>query len=50
MCINDLANNLCSSAKLFADDTSMFSFVFNEDACAKELNDDRAKVQDWALQ
>ena len=39
--INDLTNDLSSSAKLFADDTSLFSVVFNVDATAK--------VQDWAL-
>ena len=49
--INDLTNDLSSSAKLFADDTSLFSVAFNVDATAKELNDDLAKVQDWeALQ
>ena len=47
--INDVTNGLSSSAKLFADDTSLFSVVFNVDATAKELNDDLAKVQDWAL-
>ena len=47
--INDLTNDLSSSAKLFANDTSLFSVVFNVDATAKELNDDLAKVQDWAL-
>ena len=48
--INDLTNDLSSSAKLFADDTSLFSVVFNVDVSAKELNNDLAKVQDWALQ
>ena len=38
--INDLTNDLSSSAKLFAGDTSLFSVVFNVDATAKELNDD----------
>ena len=47
--INDLTNDLSSSAKLFADDTSLFSVVFNVDTSAKELNDDLAKVQDRAL-
>ena len=47
--INDLTNDLLSSAKLFADDTSLFSVVFNVDATAKELNGDLAKVQDWEL-
>ena len=42
--INDLTNDLSSSAKLFPDDTSLFSVVFNVDATAKELNDDLAKV------
>ena len=44
-----MTNDLSSSAKLFANDTSLFSVVFNVDATAKELNDDLAKVQDWAL-
>ena len=48
--INDLTNDLSSSAKLFADDTSLFSVDFNVDAFTKELNDYVAKVQDWALQ
>ena len=47
--INDLTNDLSSSAKLFADDTSLFSVVFNVDVTSKELNDDLVKVQDWAL-
>ena len=48
--INDFTNDLSSSAKLFTDDTSLFSVVFNVDASAEELNEDLAKVQDWALQ
>ena len=47
--INDLTNDLSSSSKLFADDTSLLSVVFNVDATAKELNDDLANVQEWAL-
>ena len=50
MYISDLTNDLSSSAKLFVDDTSLFSVVFNVDASAKELNDDLVKAQDWALQ
>ena len=49
MYINDLTNELSSSAKLFLEDTSLFSVVFNGDASAKELSDDLAKVQYWAL-
>ena len=41
--INDLTNDLSSNAKLFADDTSLFSVAFNVDAT------DATKVQDWAL-
>ena len=48
--VNDLTNDLLSSAKFLADDTSLFSVVFNVDASANELNDYLAKVQDWALQ
>ena len=48
--INDSTNDSSSSAKLFVEDTSLFSVVFNVDASAKELNDNLAKVHDWALQ
>ena len=50
MYINDSTNDSSSSAKLFVEDTSLFSVVFNVDVSAKELNDNLAKVQDWALQ
>ena len=36
--INDLADGLSSNAKLFADDTSLFSVVHNANITAKELN------------
>ena len=49
MTINHLINDLSSNAKLFSNDTSLFSVVFNIDASAKELNDDLGKVQDSAL-
>ena len=49
MYISDLTNELSSSAKLFLEDTSLFSVVFNGDASAKESSDDLAKVQYWAL-
>ena len=35
MYINDLTNDLPSSAKLFANDTSLFSIVFNADTFVK---------------
>ena len=50
MNFNYLTDDLSSSAKLFANDTSLFSAVFNVDPSAKKLNGNPAKVQDWALQ
>ena len=48
--INDLSDNLISNAKLFADDTSLFSVVHDVNTSAKELNDDLKKVDDWGFQ
>ena len=48
--INDLSDNLVSNAKLFADDTSLFSVVHDLNTSAKELNDDLKKVNYWAFQ
>ena len=48
--INDLSDNLTSNAKLFADDTSLFSVVHDLNTSAKELNDDLKIVNDWAFQ
>ena len=36
--INDLVNSLSSNAKLFADDTLLFSVVHKANTTAKELN------------
>ena len=49
MHFNDFTNNLSSNAKVFADDTLLFSVVFNIGASAKELNDNLSKVQYWAF-
>ena len=38
--INDLQDNIQSTCKIFADDTSLFSHVFNNDASQDELNND----------
>ena len=46
--INDLGNNLSSTVKLFADDTSIFSIVHDIDLSSKQLNDDLKKASDWA--
>ena len=38
-----------SSAKLFADDTSLFSTVYNLSESANLLNDDLNKISEWAF-
>ena len=38
--INDLADNICSEAKLFIDDTSLFTVVYDVDIAANRLNRD----------
>ena len=38
-----------SSAKLFADDTSLFSTVYNSAESANLLNDNLKKVSEWAF-
>ena len=48
--INDLADGLSSNAKLFADDTSLFSVGHNANTTAKELNNDLVKIRRWAYQ
>ena len=48
--INDLGDGLSSNAKLFADDTSLFSVVHNANTTAKELNNDLVKISRWAYQ
>ena len=48
--INDLADGLSSNAKLFADDTSLFSVVHNANTTANELNNDLVKISRWAYQ
>ena len=47
--INDLADGLSSNAKLFTDDTSLFS-VHNANTIANELNNDLDKISGWAYQ
>ena len=41
---------LSSNAKLFADDTSLFSVVHDINTSAIELNSDLKKINDWAFQ
>ena len=47
--INDLPENLESSAKLFADDTSLFLSVYDLSDSANLLNDDLKKISKWAF-
>ena len=48
--INDLADDLSSNVKLFADDTSLFSVVHDVNASARKINDDLKKIYKWAFQ
>ena len=48
--INDLALILNSEAKLFADDTSLFSIVNCVNNSSSTLNSDLLKIQDWSYQ
>ena len=48
--INDISSNLESNVKLFADDTSIFSVVFDTNLSSIALNNDLLKVQQWAFQ
>ena len=47
--INDFPENLKSSAKLFVDDTSLFSTVYNSAESANFLNDNLKKISEWAF-
>ena len=48
--INDLSERLSSNAKLFADDTSLFSVIHDSNTSALDLNNDLAKINRWAFQ
>ena len=48
--INDLVDNLSSEAKLFADDTSLFSVVSDESVTAEKLKKDLETISKWAHQ
>ena len=47
--INDLPNELKSNAKLFADDTSLFTIVKGENESANILNNDLSLISKWAF-
>ena len=46
--INDLPNGLKSSAKLFADDTSLFTIIKDRNVSANILNNDLQLISQWA--
>ena len=48
--INDLATGCSTNAKLFADDTSLFSVTYDINTSANELNNELAKINNWAFQ
>ena len=48
--INDLVCNINSEAKLFADDTSLFTVVYDVDIAANKLNRDLEIISIWAYQ
>ena len=48
--INDLSEGLSSNAKLFANDTFLFSAIHDSNTSALELNNDLANINRWAFQ
>ena len=48
--INDLSLDIVTSAKLFADDTSVFSIVYNAKTTTYELNKDLQRIAEQANQ
>ena len=48
--INDLADNLLSDVRLFADDTSLFHVVTDAEISADLLDHDLKAIENWAFQ
>ena len=48
--INDLTEGLSTNAKLFADDTSLFSVIHDIQTSANNLNKDFERISNWAMQ
>ena len=48
--INAMSDDLSTTAKLFADDASLFSIVQNVSTSASHLNNDLSKITNWAFQ
>ena len=47
--ISDLSENLVLNPKLFVDDTSLFSVIFDKYLSAKNLNDDLNRINNWGF-
>ena len=47
--INDLPENIKCNMKLFADDTSLFTVVYDTHRSAEDLNSDLRSIEDWAF-
>ena len=45
-----MVDDLSSDAKLFADDTSLFTIVYDENIAAEQLNNDLKIISEWAYQ
>ena len=48
--LNDISEHLKENVKLFADDTSIFSVVFDTNLSGMNLNNDLLRIQQWAYQ
>ena len=48
--INDLSDDLITNVKLFADDTFLFSVVYDVNTSANNLNNNLSKINDWEIQ
>ena len=48
--INDLPNGIVSICKIFADDTSIFSKVFDKNLSQNIINNDLSIISEWAFQ
>ena len=47
--INALVDNISSEAKLFANDTSLFTVVYDVDIAANKLNRDLEILSNWVF-
>ena len=46
--INDIVNDIRSTIRLFADDTSLYIIVDSPDNASNTLNQDLVKISSWA--